>query len=225
MANATATDKKRLITWAPDYTALTLKATVSIGVVDGKEVTESHVWDLKEFTPNMDWKKATDLERGIVYNGLKQRLADKAAVGKDAEYTAKERLDMMVTLGEKLLESGTYALPGAGGGGLTAEANWEKAYKGALKAMMDNGIPEAQAQSIAAVAASNQHPKAKQAVMLADLAEYRAEGTTAERRAELSAKYPAVPQFTPATEMVPATPAAVKPTQSEKKAARKAAKK
>lgn len=142
-----AEDKKRLITWNWDKEGFVLSASIE----SPKTTAE---WRVKEFYPNVNWKKADDLEVGLMVNGLKQRLADKAAANKDSGLTPYERLNAMSELGKTLLEKRTYSLGGTGGG-LTSDQQWDRIVREGIA----QGIPEELAKSLA----SKLFPKAKQA--------------------------------------------------------------
>lgn len=142
-----ADEKKRLITWGWNKEEFTLSATIE----RPKTTAE---WKVKEFYPNVNWNKADDLEVGLMVNGLKQRLADKAAANKDSGLTPLERLNAMSELGKLLLEKRTYAL-GSSGGGLTSDQQWDRIVKEAVA----QGIPQEMAENLA----SKLFPKAKQA--------------------------------------------------------------
>jgi uncharacterized protein (DUF3820 family) len=117
--------KVKVITWSHDSNLYTLTASID---TPKRSVT----WNLHDFFPNVSLGKLDDLELGILFNGLKQRLSDKIALGKDAakETSPDERLDAMKSLGDMLLEKRTYSVStGAGGGGLSHDAMYAKWWK------------------------------------------------------------------------------------------------
>ena len=180
--------RERELAWVFDYKTFELTCTAS-------SIKESASWDLKLWYPHVDFTKLDDLEINSLVNGVRQRLADRSAVPAGT-YSVHEKLLMRVALGKTLLDTRKYAV-GGGGGGLSAEALWDKVYKEATAQNIKVGIPENIAKLAAQATANGLHPKAPQAVMLADLAEFNAAETTAERKVELTAKYPDLDEFKP----------------------------
>lgn len=127
-------EKSKLMTWkmAENMMSMTLEA----------EGLDTLTFDINEFWKSSKFERLEDVEKLAVWNGLKQKMADKTAVSKELQLSTKEKFDIVSETWKRLCDERRWNKPAENRKGVTTriDAALAKASKDELAMMVKLGL-------------------------------------------------------------------------------------
>lgn len=116
---------KRALEWNDKAVVKANLTALTVTVKDGEESTVSESFELTEIFPN--FAQFDEIQRWVIINGVKQKLADSAALSKDTDPTPGEKLEAIQGMWNQITVENQWHKAAAGGGGGPAWVSEKKA--------------------------------------------------------------------------------------------------